>query len=101
MPIFIITRDTDAGGTLSRRRATSSSITSPVSRPRRSASTMRLVVANRFSGSFASIFVTAPSIQSGTPGRRVGSGAGISVTCFVRISNTRLPVNGGEPVSIS
>ena len=101
MPIFCITRDTDGGGMLSRRRAISSSITSPVSRPRRSASTMRVVVANRFSGSFASIFATAASIHSGTPGRRVGSGAGISVTCLVRMSNTRLPVNGGAPVSIS
>ena len=76
MPMRCITRDTDGGGIDSRRRAISSSITSPVSRPRRSASTMRVVVANRFSGSFASIFATAASIHSGTPGRRVGSGAG-------------------------
>ena len=86
---------------LSRRRATSASITSPVSRPRRSASTIRVVVANRFSGSLASILVTAASIHSGTPGRRVGSGCGASVTCRVKISNTRLPANGGAPVSIS
>ena len=74
MPIRCITRKTDGGGMLSRRRATSSSITSPVSSPRRSASTMRVVVAKRLSGSFASIFATAASIHSGTPGRRVGTG---------------------------
>ena len=62
---------------------------------------MRVVVANRFSASLASILATAASIHSGTPGRRVGSGCGISVTCLVRMSNTRVPPNGGAPVSIS
>src|SRR5262249_1543389 len=101
MPSRCITRDTDGGGMLSRRRATSSSMTSPVSSPRFSASTIRVVVAKRFSASLASILVTAASIHSGTPGRRVGSGCGISVTCLVRMSNTRLPENGGWLVSIS
>jgi hypothetical protein len=101
MPMRCITRETEGGGMLSRRRAISSSITSPVSSPPRSASTIRVVVANRFSGSFASILVTAASIHSGTPRRCVGSGCGTSVTCLVRMSNTRLPPNGGAPVSIS
>ena len=98
---FSIMRDTEGGGMVSRLRANASSITSPVATPMRSASTMRDVVAKRSSGRLASMRATVASIHNGTPALRVGNGAGTAETCCVRISKTRLPLNGGAPESIS
>ena len=94
-------RVTAIGGLVSARLARASSITSPLESPSRSASTSRVTVAKRSLGCLASMRATAASSHSGVPGRRLGSGAGASLTCLESTSNTRLPTNGGAPVSIS
>ena len=80
---------------------TSSESSSPVRCPSTMASMRRYTVANRPSGRLASARRMSASSHGGTSGRRFDSGSGFASACWVRMSNTRVPTNGGAPVSIS